>query len=307
VKHSLVSIVIPCYQSAGNVPELTTALQALYDQLPEDVKIEIVIVDDGSTDGSFQALEHLKEILDCSVVIVKLSGNFGSYPAFLAGLHFAKGDCCVQLHADLQDPPDHIPEMIKHWKNGFKLVIGQRIDREEPGLYTMLAKMYHRMIKTIALPYIPEGGYDLILFDRSLRDHIVNMNESNTNLVYLISWLRYPYVTVPVVRRKRIIGESQWTFSKRIKLVIDSLVSFSYFPIRMVSLGALINLLLWAVTSITGLAGIYPLVFMDWLAYTALTGIFISISVVAEYLWRTLEATRKRPPFIIDKVINSHP
>ena len=179
-KASLVSIVIPCYQSVDNIPELTTALQALSARLPEDVTMEVIIVDDGSTDGSLEAIEKMKDILNDPVIIVKLSGNFGSYPAFLAGLHYANGDCCVQLHADLQDPPDHIPDMIAHWKNGFKLVIGQRVDREELGVYTLFARLYHKMIKAVAMPYIPDGGYDLILFDRSLRDHIVQMNESNT-------------------------------------------------------------------------------------------------------------------------------
>lgn len=299
----VVSIVIPCYQSAGNIPELTDSLKSLHSTLAGEADMEVVIVDDGSTDGSYEALLKLKATLTFPVTIVRLSGNFGSYSAFLAGLHYAKGDCMVQLHADLQDPPEHIPEMVKHWKNGWKLVIGQRVDREEWGVYTLLAALYHKMIKWLAMPYIPDGGYDLILFDKALCEQITQMNESNTNLVYLISWLRYPYVTVPVVRKKRIIGESQWNFSKRVKLVIDSLVSFSYFPIRVLSSAALVNLLVWAAVSIAGLTGKLNFSLIEWLIYTSLTGIFVSIAVVAEYLWRTLEAARKRPSFIVDQII----
>lgn len=150
-----------------------------------------------------------KDHLKSEVKIVQLSGNFGSYNALLAGLHHADGDCFVQLHADLQDPPEHIPLMIEHWQNGFKLVIGQRVFREEGWLNQFLSNSYHSLIKKLALPFIPDGGYDLILFDRQLRDHIVQMNETNVNLVYLISWLRFPYVTIPLTRKERTKGISQ--------------------------------------------------------------------------------------------------
>jgi dolichol-phosphate mannosyltransferase len=209
----------------------------------------------------------------------------------------------------MQDPPVHIPAMIALWQKGIKLVIGQRVERQEGAVSRSLSSLYHRLIKKIALPYIPDGGYDLILFDRELRDQIVAMNETNINLVYLISWLRYPYATIPVTRLARKDGASGWTFRNKVKLFVDSIVGFSYLPIRLVSLSALLFALLFL--SMTGylLVCLFTgkaLISSFWVLYftcSCTTALLFAASVIAEYLWRTLESTRKRPPYIVDEVL----
>ncbi len=302
------AIVIPCYQSEGNFPDLTIGMEKLLLSLPGFVQTEFVLVDDGSSDQTWNAMLAFKETIP-NTTLVKLTGNFGSYPAFLAGLHHAEADMYVQLHTDLQDPPDHIPEMISYWQKGWKLVIGQRMERDEGFFHQMFALTYHKLIKKFALPHIPEGGYDLILFDRSLRDEVVRLNESNINLVYLISSLKHPFVTIPIKRLKRTIGKSGWTTSRKIKLVVDSFVGFSYAPIRMLSMLAIVMNLAWftAALFLAGglLSGKRPdafniIIFVILLVSGLLAGM---LAVLGEYLWRTLEAARKRSPFVVDKVL----
>jgi glycosyltransferase involved in cell wall biosynthesis len=298
-----ISIIIPCYNSAVNIPDTSIELIKLKSEVEvKGLQVEFIMVEDGSTDNTMGELLRFKQKVGSDVKIIQLAGNWGSYNALLAGCHYATGDACVQLHIDLQDPPDHIPEMIDYWLKGNKLVIGQRIKREEDFFYLLTAAFYHWLIKKFALPYIPEGGYDLILFDRDICNHIVRMNETNTNLVYLMSWLRYPYVAIPIIRRKRVKGESGWTFTKRVKLVIDSFVSFSYFPIRVITFFALLSIFALLITTVM-LFTYEGCDFKVWIISLLSTIILIGLSIVAEYLWRTLEATRKRPPFVVYKEI----
>lgn len=303
VNLKLVSIVIPCYQNAENISDLQQALLILEDELWNKCKLEIILVDDGSTDGGFYKLVELKGVLKSKVKVVQLSGNFGSYNALLAGLSIGSGDCFIQLHADLQDPPEYIPAMIDHWLGGFKFVIGQRVGREDNWLSNVFSNIYHWLIQKLALPDIPRGGYDLILFDKQLKDEIVRLNERNVNMVYLISWLKFPYVTIPLIRKKRLKGVSQWRFTAKIKLFIDSFVAFSYFPIRLVTGFALIFFMAWLAISILGAFKIFSLGFIHWILFTGITFLLFSVAIIAEYLWRTLEAARKRPPFIINNII----
>jgi glycosyltransferase involved in cell wall biosynthesis len=290
------SIVIPCYNSAENISELQHALQLLSKQLI-NYELEVILVDDGSKDDTYLKLIEFSETTFLNTKTVKLTGNFGSYNAFLAGLNHGTGDVYAQVHPDMQDPPEHLVEMLPHWENGIKFVIGQRIAREDKNINQLFARLYHWLIKNIALPHIPEGGYDLIVFDKKLRDYVVEMNESNTNLVYLISWLRYPYVTVPVTRINRKKGKSQWTFDKKVKLLIDSVVSFSYAPIKLITY-TFVFVFIFSIAF-----GFYFLVSEKFRisdkiilgAILFITNLILCFfSILAEYLWRTLEAKQKK-------------
>lgn len=295
-----ISVIIPCLNSGKIINETFAALRNLKQAIHQKgLAIEFVFVNDGSIDNTLDLLQAFKAEMGEDVCIVDLTGNFGSYNALLAGCHYATGDCNVQLHDDLQDPPEYIPDMLEHWLRGYKLVIGQRVERDEPPIHQFFAKTYHWLMKEMALPHIPAGGYDLVLFDRVIREHIVSMNESNTNLIYLISWLQYPYVSIPI-KRHAIKTPSRWSFLKRTKLAIDSFVSFSYSPIRLVTVMALISIIIFLLMSafviITEGYGIY------W--FISLFGMFVmvSLSITVEYLYRTLHAARQRPPFIVKQV-----
>lgn len=298
------TIVIPCYNSADNIADLKISLQNLSKQIPK-YELEIILVDDGSKDETYKKLIEFSETTTLKTIVVKLTGNFGSYNTFLAGLNYGTGEVYAQVHPDMQDPPEHLIDMLPHWENGIKFVIAQRINREDKSFNQLFAKFYHALIKKIALTHIPNGGYDLIVFDKELRDHVVKMNESNTNLVYLISWLKYPFTTIPITRIIQKKGKSQWTLSKKTKLLIDSIVSFSYTPIKLITYTSIL-------VFISSLAFFIFLLCTNYFSANEKTLIGIALffgnlillfmSILGEYLWRTLDAARNRPPFIVEKI-----
>jgi dolichol-phosphate mannosyltransferase len=231
--------------------------------------------------------------------------------AILAGLTVARGDCVGMIAADLQDPPELFLEMLRHWRSGSKAVLAVRADREDSASQRLFANAYYALIRRFALSGYPLGGFDFFLIDRQIVSDIIHISEKNTNLMSLIFWLGYQPVMLPYVRRLRQKGKSRWTLSKKIKLFIDSFVAFSYVPIRFLSATGLIVatsafvygayvFYAWLVNDIP-VRGFAPLVLV--LAFTA--GIQMTmLGVLGEYLWRTLDETRRRPSFVIDEVFD---
>ena len=303
------SIIIPCYYNEDNLPVTTDELFLNEQNFPGDVTFEYVFVDDGSKDKTLEVLLKIKETFPDKIKVVKLAGNVGSYNAILAGMKYASGDCNVIISADLQDPPELMATMYDYWQKGIKLVVANRQDRQESFFQKMFSNTYHTLIRKYALKSIPPGGFDYVFFDKQLRDEVVKINEKNTNTIYLLAWLNYDFVSIPYIRKKREIGVSRWTLSKKIKLFVDSFVSFSYFPIRVISVtGILLGLiaLLYAlyviVAKFTGL--------VSATGWSSLMVVFLFVSsfqmialgIIGEYVWRTLDAARNRPNYVVEKV-----
>jgi len=302
------SIIMPCYFNEENIPVTTQELIEMEAGFEKDIELEYVFIDDGSKDNTLCELLKFKDKYPHKVKVVKLSGNFGAYNAILAGMKYATGDCSVVLTADLQDPPELIPKMVEYWKKGVKLVIANRTDREEPWMQKKISNFYHNTMKKIAIKNIPSGGFDLILFDRQLREEVVRIDEKNTNTLYLLTWLQYDYVCIPYVRRKRQIGKSRWTLQKKIKLFIDSFVSFSYFPIRAITVcGILFGLIAFLYGLFIIIAKIFGLIPVQGWATVMAVILFVSsfqmlaLGVLGEYIWRTLDASRNRPNYVVDQ------
>ena len=176
------SIIMPCYQSAGYFDTLIQEMTDLLPALEKLIQVEFVLVDDGSTDHTFQEILRFKSIFPKTKAI-QLRANYGAHNAFLAGLTHAEGDCFAILHPDLQDPPQHLLKMIPLWQQGNAWVIGQRAQRKDKVLDRFFASVYHSLIHTIALPQSPPGSYDLILFDKQIRDKLVELQETNVSQV----------------------------------------------------------------------------------------------------------------------------
>jgi glycosyltransferase involved in cell wall biosynthesis len=304
------SIIIPCYYNEHNIPVTTKELIENEKVFPSDVEFEYIMVDDGSKDNTIEKLKEFKNQYPNKVKIVKLSGNFGSYNAIQAGMKYAEGDVNVVIAVDLQDPPELMLKMYNYWLDGIKLVVANRNEREDSFVARLFAKSYQKLIQKFALPNLPNGGFDYCLFDRQLKDQVIDLNENNTNSLYLLMWLKYDFVSIPYTRRKRSIGKSRWTLKKKIKLFVDSFVSFSYAPLRLITIsGLLLGLIsfIYAIyVVIARLSGV-----IDVQGWTTMMVVFlvissfqmISIGIIGEYLWRSLESSRKRPPYVIDQVL----
>jgi polyisoprenyl-phosphate glycosyltransferase len=304
------SVIIPCYYNEANIPVTTAELIANEKQFDSDMEFEYIMVDDGSKDLTLSALTTFKNRYPHKVTVIKLSGNFGSYNAILAGMKYATGDCTVVITADLQDPPSLMVKMVDYWKKGIKLVVANREQRNEPFLTKLFAGLYQKMMRKYALPNLPEGGFDFCLFDKQLREQVLALDEKNTNSLYLLIWLNYDYVSIPYTRQERTIGKSRWTLKKKMKLFIDSFVSFSYTPLRLIT-GA--GLVLGFISFVYALYVVFAKLNgqVDVEGWTAMMVVFllvssfqmIAIGIIGEYLWRNLEASRKRPPYVIEKVL----
>ena len=306
----LFSIVVPVYFNAVNLPDTIPRLLALGGQV-EGVSLELVFVDDGSGDDSLAVLRSFQLRHPDQIRVVKLTRNFGSMAAIQAGLTVARGDCVGMIAADLQDPPELFLDMLRHWRAGAKAVFAVRADREDSASQRLFANAYYTLIRRFALAGYPPGGFDFFLIDRQVVGDIIRIGEKNTNLMSLIFWLGYQPVTLPYVRRARDKGTSRWTLSKKIKLFIDSFVAFSYVPIRFLSATGLVVastafaygayvFLAWLIQDIP-VRGFAPVVIV--LAFTS--GLQMTmLGVLGEYLWRTLDETRRRPGFVIDEVFD---
>ena len=299
-----ISLIIPFYNNEESITELFERLYQLGENpVFSNHSFELVLIDDGSSDNTFETLMHQKiKHEKFRFKLIKLTRNFGSYNAFLAGMHHATGDCCVHLHADLQDPPELIPQLFENYLKGFKLIIANREEREDPSIFS---RLYHYLVKRYAIQQIPSGGFDLMLFDKVIKDEIVEISEKNTNNVYLISWLGYPYVSIPYKRVKRKYGKSQWVLTKKIRLFVDTFFSFSNLPIKILRFNLLLSFLFLV-------AALFQFLFpLDEWEYSslaliiaiALFSINVSATIMAEFLTRIHETVRNRPNFVVEKVI----
>jgi dolichol-phosphate mannosyltransferase len=303
-----ISIVVPVYFNEQNLPDTIPQLLELEDALDGN-RLELVFVDDGSEDESLAILLDYQKRFPKRIKVVKLTRNFGAMAALQAGLTVATGDCVGVIAADLQDPPELFIEMVRHWEKGVKAVFAVRSDREESFLQKSISNLYYVLLRRFAVPNYPAGGFDFFLADRQVIDEVSKIKEKNTNLMTLVFWLGYQAVFIPYVRRKRTKGKSRWTLGKKIKLFVDTFVSFSYFPIRLFSFLGII----YAVISFS--YGI--VIFISWLTFgievqgwvpmmlvlTFTAGLQMTLlGVLGEYLWRTLDEARGRPLFVIDSV-----
>lgn len=303
---SKLSIVVPVYYNSDT-------LELLYKDMSSKIlskldEYEIIFVDDGSEDSSWKVMNRLREKYP-HIQCVKLSRNFGEHAALLAGLSVCTGDCAVTKQADLQEDSSIILEMYQKWKEGNKVVLAVRAERKENPVYVFCANIYYGLVRKIINKNMPVGGCDCYLIDRQVIEVLERLDEKNSSLTLQVLWSGFQTAQVPFVRQDREIGESRWTMSKKIKLVMDSVMSFSYVPLRLMStVGVIFNLLAFLLlisVLIEKFTKGTPIVGWSSLMCTVLCGfglIMLMLGILGEYIWRTLDAARTRPPFIIDEI-----
>lgn len=306
-----ISIVIPVYYNELNLSETVPQLLNIFEKL-QAYQLELVFVDDGSGDHSLDLLRDYQKQEPNIIKIIKLTRNFGSMAAIQAGLTVASGDCIGMISADLQDPPELFLDMIQLWEQGNKTILAVRQDREDSAIQKMFSNTYYYLIRKIAIPNYPMGGFDFFLIDRQVANQVNQILEKNTNIMSLIFWLGFKPILIPYIRRTRKIGQSRWTLKKKIKLFEDTFISFSSLPFKLIMLLGYISMLSGLVyggyhlftrsLTLESNPEAYVIIFL----ILFFSGIQMVLSgVLGKYLWQTLEESRKRPLFVIDEIITS--
>jgi len=300
---NLLSVVVPVFNEETNIRPFYKEITNVLDK--SDLQAEIIFIDDGSTDRSYELIGVLTQE-DNRVKCLRFSRNFGSHAAILAGLHWATGDAAVIISVDLQDPPELIPELVRQWQQGFQVVWAVREGRDDPWLKKFFASVFYKLFRRIALPDYPASGMDFGLFDRCILEKLRNFKEMNYFITGMIVWLGFRKTKINYHRRSRRSGRSKWSIRKRIKYAIDAIISFSYFPIRFISyLGLFVSLasFLYALFLIARKL-IFGFGAPGWasimVAVLFIGGVqLIMLGILGEYIWRTSDQVRQRPPYIV--------
>jgi glycosyltransferase involved in cell wall biosynthesis len=301
------SVVIPVYDEEDN-------LRALYDRLTRvlessEPSYEIVFVDDGSRDRSREILSGLADEND-RVTVVELARNFGHQVAISAGLDYAQGNAVIIMDADLQDPPEVLPQFIEKWREGHEVVYAIRLHRQEGPVKRLAYATFYRILQRIANIEIPLDAGDFCIMDRRVVDLLVNMPERNRFVRGIRSWVGLDQIGLAYERQKRYSGKPKFTFTRLVYLALDGLVSFSYIPLRAIAvLGfsvSFLSILLAVGYTIKRLTtGLNPAGFATTIvAILFLAGIqLVTLGVIGEYIGRIFEEVKQRPLYVVRRVI----
>ncbi len=302
-----ISIVTPCYYNGMNIPETYEVIRRDVFDVCKDIEFEWVLVDDGSKDDTLEQALKIEQ-KDSRVKVVKLSRNFGEFRAIVAGMSVASGDAVAVISADLQDPPDLIPEMIESWKKGNLVNLAVRKGREESKLKNFFADTYYKLVRKWVEPNYPKRGFDFFLIDKSVVNQLVKMQEKNSSIYLQLIWLGYVPTEIEYTRREREKGKSMWTYSKRINLFIDTFVVFSNKPIRFITTSGFFISLIGVIFAIYFLVDklnndILPGWTSLMVVMLLLSGFqMLMLGMLGEYMWRNLDESRNRPLYVIEKV-----
>lgn len=301
-----ISIIIPVYYNEEN-------LQSLYADMEikllgeKEYEWEIIMVNDGSGDRSYEVMKELAE-KDKRIRIISLARNFGSHAAVYCGLSKCTGDCAVVKAADLQEPTELVLEMIDSWKRGNNVVLAVREDREEGKGQIFFANLYYWLVKKTALPNMPRGGFDVYLLDRKVVNVLMQFDEKNSALTGQILWSGFKTEKISYTRLRRKVGKSRWTLRKKVRLVLDTLFSFSTLPITIVSVigtfscfAAMIWALVVLVAKLMGHITVEGWTALFMFNLFSFGIVMLTLGILGGYLWRTFEASRNRPPYIIEE------
>jgi glycosyltransferase involved in cell wall biosynthesis len=301
----MLSLVIPVFRNEENLPRLFSELEALAARFADD--LEAVFVVDGSPDNCLQVLRARLPSWPVRSQLVELSRNFGSFAAVAAGLRHGRGEYFAVIAADLQEPPDLVPEFHRLLAAGdADVVFGYRTGRSDGWWSRLLSDSFWMLYRRFVVTDMPRGGIDVFGCTRQVRDRLLELKELNTNLIALLFWLGFRRAFVPYARRARLEGRSAWTLERKIRYALDSIFSFTDLPIK--------ALLALGVAGTTAAAIASVTVFVVWsmgrihvLGYTPLMLVIsffggltaLGLGIIGEYLWLSLQNARMRPTFIV--------
>ncbi|MCS7178761.1 MAG: glycosyltransferase family 2 protein [Anaerolineae bacterium] len=303
-----ISIVAPVFNEEETLPEFYRRVQAVMEGLGESW--ELVLVDDGSADGSFAICRDLHQ-QDSRVRVVRLARNFGHQIAITAGMDHARGDAVVTIDSDLQDPPEVIPELVARWREGYHIVYGVRSEREgETWFKLFTARLFYRLIAALTDIRIPMEAGDFRLLDRRVVEEMRRMREHRRFIRGMTCWVGYRQIGVPYHRHARFAGQTKYPFRKMLRLALDAITGFSDLPLRLAwTFGAILlvlGVLLGLILLILRLTGQAPLAGQGVVLTVALilSGTqLLFLGVMGEYLARIYDEVRNRPLYVVWEIL----
>ena len=306
-----ISVVIPMYYEEQVANECYKRVKNVLENI-ENYEHEIVFINDGSKDKTLPILEEIAS-KDSNVKVISFSRNFGHQAAVTAGLKEVTGDAIVIIDADLQDPPELIPEMLKHWEEGYEVIYGKRKTRKGESAFKLLtAKMFYKTLNALSDVEIPRDTGDFRLVDKNVVDVINLLPEHNKFLRGLFSWVGFKQIPLEYVREERYAGKTKYPLKKMLKLAQDGIFSFSIKPLKIVGAMGIISVvisIIILVYAILSYAFNWNNLTAGWtslmVTMTFLCGmILISLWMIGEYIGRIYDETRGRPQYIIKETIN---
>jgi glycosyltransferase involved in cell wall biosynthesis len=298
------SLVIPAYNEEPVINETHKRVTKVMQSLDGDY--EIIYINDGSQDKTRDIIEELIA-KDRHVRLLDFSRNFGHQPAVSAGLDHAQGDAIIIIDADLQDPPEVIPEMVEKWKEGYDVVYGQRLKRKGETFFKKItAKLFYRTLSSMTSVDIPVDTGDFRLIDKSVCEVFKRLTEKNRYIRGLVSWIGFRQTCVKYVRDERFAGETKYPLKKMIKFASDGILSFSYKPLRfatyfgiLLSAASFIYLILVIIQKLAGItfAWGWPSIIAILLFFNGIN--LLMMGIIGEYIGRIYDETKNRPLYII--------
>lgn len=300
------SVVVPVFNEQENLPQLYQRLVTTLDRL--SLMYELILVDDGSRDQSIPIMHELAAA-DPRVTVIELARNFGHQVAISAGLDHARGHGVIVMDADLQDPPEVLPEFIAKWREGYEVVYAIREKRKENIFKRMAYAAFYRLLQRVAQVEIPLDAGDFCIMDRRIVDLLNGMPERSRFVRGIRSWVGFRQIGMPYERHARHAGRPKYTFTRLLYLALDGLVSFSFLPLRVITalgfvVSALSILLAIAYTIQKITIGLSPPGFATLtVAIFFLAGIqLVTIGVIGEYVGRIFEEVKRRPLYVVRAV-----
>ena len=307
IKMKKITIIIPAYNEEESLPHLYERLEKLMSSM-EHYEFEILFVNDGSKDNTINLIKEYRE-KDNRICYVDFSRNFGKEIAMIAGLDYATGDCVIFMDADLQDPPELIPELVKYWEEGYDDVYAKRSSRKgETWLKKFTSKMYYRVLQHLTNVPIQQDTGDFRLLDRRCVNALRKMRESQRNSKSMFSWIGYKKKEVLYDRDPRIAGQTKWNYKKLIDLAIDGITSFTTSPLRIstyISIPTFIVLFVYFVYVIvkcivtSTMIQAYQAIILLILFFSGVQ--ILLFGIIGEYLGRIFNESKDRPLYLVNE------
>jgi dolichol-phosphate mannosyltransferase len=302
------SIVAPCYNEEGNLPELYRRIKEVMDKTQESW--ELVLINDGSADRTPELMRQL-HAQDERVHYIDFARNFGHQVAVTAGMDYAQGQAVILIDSDLQDPPELILEMIQKWQEGYQVVYAVRSERKgETWFKLFTAKLFYRLIYRITDVNIPLDTGDFRLMDRQVVDTMKKMRERHRFIRGMTSWVGFKQTGVTYIRSERFAGKTGYPLRKMVKFASDAITGFSYFPLQ---LATYLGFIIAALSGLGMVAVIIARLFGNQAFFGQATTLvmvlflggvqLISLGIIGEYLGRIYDEVRGRPLYVVNEAV----